>query len=254
MADPPSPSGAPLPPPPQINYSLPPPKIFSKPDSSPISNGLIGSSGSVWPPMLPMNKVPDSDKKSDSAPSSSSYDVLLRKTSASWDHPGELGKIRQHVQNTYSPLSSQVLSQEEPGLRVRFGRLYEAVTFYRNGPRDPVLADERYGLEFNLECSQEISEELYPETESEESSSEERESSYFRSYGRSSIHRTMIHDQVRTQAYRRAIQDKRYLFRDKVVLDVGCGTGILSLFAAKVSWIRQNNRHCVYTLCSLFLS
>lgn len=43
----------------------------------------------------------------------------------------------------------------------------------------------------------------------------------------------MLKDQVRTLSYRNAIYQNRHLFKDKVVLDVGCGTGILSMFCAK---------------------
>eukprot|EP01132_Coremiostelium_polycephalum_P001456 gene1456-1835_t len=43
----------------------------------------------------------------------------------------------------------------------------------------------------------------------------------------------MLKDEVRTLAYRRAIVNNRHLFQDKIVLDVGCGTGILCMFAAQ---------------------
>ena len=43
----------------------------------------------------------------------------------------------------------------------------------------------------------------------------------------------MLKDDVRTLSYRNAIYQNRHLFQNKVVLDVGCGTGILSMFAAK---------------------
>lgn len=42
----------------------------------------------------------------------------------------------------------------------------------------------------------------------------------------------MLKDQVRTMAYRNAIYRNRHLFEGKVVLDIGCGTGVLSMFAA----------------------
>ena len=43
----------------------------------------------------------------------------------------------------------------------------------------------------------------------------------------------MLQDQVRTEGYMNAILKNKEAFKDKVVLDVGCGSGILSLFAAK---------------------
>eukprot|EP00494_Astrolonche_serrata_P025412 UN25673 len=57
---------------------------------------------------------------------------------------------------------------------------------------------------------------------------------YFDSYSHFGIHEEMLKDFVRTNTYQRSIVDNKHLFKDKIVLDIGCGTGILSLFAAKV--------------------
>ncbi|KAK3321144.1 S-adenosyl-L-methionine-dependent methyltransferase [Cercophora scortea] len=56
---------------------------------------------------------------------------------------------------------------------------------------------------------------------------------YFESYAHNDIHEIMIKDAVRTDAYRDFIYGNKHLFAGKVVLDIGCGTGILSMFCAR---------------------
>ncbi|UKZ73292.1 type I protein arginine N-methyltransferase Rmt1 [Trichoderma virens FT-333] len=62
---------------------------------------------------------------------------------------------------------------------------------------------------------------------------EHSEQHYFKSYDHHGIHEEMLKDEVRTRSYMNAIVQNKHIFKDKVVLDVGCGTGILSMFAAK---------------------
>merc|ERR1712226_636907 len=56
---------------------------------------------------------------------------------------------------------------------------------------------------------------------------------YFDSYAHFGIHEEMLKDEVRTLTYCDSMYNNKHLFKDKIILDVGCGTGILSMFAAK---------------------
>ena len=87
-------------------------------------------------------------------------------------------------------------------------------------------------------------------TEERMAGMEHSEVRYFTSYDHHGIHEEMLvrtalllvpskpdldpqKDEVRTRSYRDAIYQNPHIFKDKVVLDVGCGTGILSMFAAR---------------------
>lgn len=61
----------------------------------------------------------------------------------------------------------------------------------------------------------------------------ENDSGYFESYSHFGIHHSMLSDKVRTESYRDAILKNSPVIRDKIVMDLGCGTSILSLFASQ---------------------
>lgn len=58
-------------------------------------------------------------------------------------------------------------------------------------------------------------------------------SQYFQFYGYLSQQQNMLQDFIRTSTYQKAIIGNYQDFQDKVVLDVGAGSGILSFFAAQ---------------------
>ncbi|XP_060648919.1 protein arginine N-methyltransferase 1 [Drosophila nasuta] len=73
---------------------------------------------------------------------------------------------------------------------------------------------------------------------------------YFNSYSHFGIHHEMLSDTVRTSSYRKALLDNAKYLSGKSVLDVGCGTGILSIFASQAgaaNVVGIDNSEIVYT-------
>ena len=94
---------------------------------------------------------------------------------------------------------------------------------------------------------------------------------YFRSYDQFQVHELMLRDRPRVSAYYDAIMNNKDLFQDKVkdcssclkkerirshslvqvVLDVGSGTGILSMFAARAGARKVYAVDACPTICDL---
>lgn len=81
-------------------------------------------------------------------------------------------------------------------------------------------------------CREESRSNSYYEQDTRPNNYSDGDDYYFSTYDHFSIHHEMLQDKVRTLSYRDAIMTNKELFRGKTVMDVGCGTGILSMFAA----------------------
>lgn len=86
---------------------------------------------------------------------------------------------------------------------------------------------------FTGPCSQWFSNEEFFKGLPGHSDIESKKDYYFNSYSSYNIHEEMLKDRIRTGTYRDAILQNPEIFKDKTVLDIGCGTGILSIFAAQ---------------------
>ena len=69
---------------------------------------------------------------------------------------------------------------------------------------------------------------------------------YFDSYSHFSIHEEMLKDSIRTKAYKNSIMKNQHLFQDKIVLDVGSGTGVLSIFAGNIVVMQQRQEQNMF--------
>jgi protein arginine N-methyltransferase 6 len=76
---------------------------------------------------------------------------------------------------------------------------------------------------------------LIPENTEEVFEKDDQDEEYFSSYAYNiSIHMEMLRDEARTDGYRKGLLANKEAIEGKVVVDVGCGTGILSLFCAEL--------------------
>uniref|UniRef100_A0A1J3EY82 Protein arginine N-methyltransferase domain-containing protein n=1 Tax=Noccaea caerulescens TaxID=107243 RepID=A0A1J3EY82_NOCCA len=114
--------------------------------------------------------------------------------------------------------------KQVPGL-TSFGR---AKRRSRGGARDP-----KSGLANVLRVSEQPGEHKSLETPESPPPCTDFDVAYFHSYAHVGIHEEMIKDRARTETYREAIMQHQSLIQGKVVVDVGCGTGILSIFCAQ---------------------
>ena len=80
-----------------------------------------------------------------------------------------------------------------------------------------------------------VKEETKEEVKPEKMTSEDY---YFDSYAHFGIHEEIVKDKVCALTYRDSMLHNKHLFRNKVVLDVGCGTGLkVLLVVEKTSFI-----------------
>ena len=143
--------------------------------------------------------------------------------------------------------------------KFNYGGGYYKNNYYRGGYKKPYYNNKNYNRddgdnyhqsnehnENNIEKVQKSDEKGFtgaPETwfSDEEffklmpghSDMENKKDYYFNSYSSYYIHEQMLKDRIRTGTYQDAIMKNPDIFKDKIVLDIGCGTGILSIFAAK---------------------
>ncbi|KAJ3498524.1 hypothetical protein NLG97_g1053 [Lecanicillium saksenae] len=109
------------------------------------------------------------------------------------------------------------------------------------GPRNKQLEEELAAVKeqfaaYRLAVEETLDKRWGDENDTTKSGNEKKKDPsdyYFESYAYNDIHETMLKDEIRTDAYRDFIYENKQIFQGKVVLDIGCGTGILSMFCAK---------------------
>ncbi|CXJ17812.1 histone-arginine methyltransferase CARM1, putative [Plasmodium berghei] len=97
---------------------------------------------------------------------------------------------------------------------------------YNSSDQGYICSDEDYEMCSNVANNPESTD------ENNNSKTKSTDDYYFDSYNHMSIHRTMILDKIRTNSYYEFITKNKEIFKNKVVLDIGCGSSIISLFCS----------------------
>ncbi|KAK3946220.1 p115 like vesicle tethering protein [Diplogelasinospora grovesii] len=139
--------------------------------------------------------------------------------SSSSSAPAEKGK---GVEGPSSPSDVDSLQKKNVELQAELEQLAKQFSSYRLAVQQTL--DQRWGDD---EQAKE------PKFDASDKTDKNDSEYYFESYAHNDIHETMLKDTIRTDAYRDFIYQNKHLFEGKVVLDIGCGTGILSMFCAK---------------------
>ena len=188
------------------------------------------------PPLLSSteNKVQKSTSNSGNAPSTS--------LSSAQDLPGNEGanpsSSASIIQKDNTAMAT-IPARELAALRNRLGEAEEIIAQLQQAVlalREAAEASMLGGMQASVlrEDSLTVSKNKKVSEKDDDDDGADRESDgYFGSYAHFGIHEEMIKDHVRTESYRDAILRNAPAFAGKVVLDVGCGTGILSMFAAR---------------------
>ncbi|KAL2185360.1 S-adenosyl-L-methionine-dependent methyltransferase [Thermothelomyces heterothallicus CBS 203.75] len=127
------------------------------------------------------------------------------------------------------------LLQKNAQLQAELEQLAKQFNSYRLAVEQTL--DKRWGVD-EEENDKAESSKAAPAPAAGEKPEKDESAYYFESYDHNDIHETMLKDAVRTDAYRDFIYGNKHLFAGKTVLDIGCGTGILSMFCARAGAAR----------------